>query len=238
MSRIYFHTEGEEAAEVRGSERAHMGVTCSDVAVAMFGVTFESDPIRRILPKEWVTTGDWVRMFKTNVAVHGNAQFETPERPSVFDVVLNTALAVGGDGLKIMARLHGQCEIHAYVEGVDRAWLADIVDAQRRLNILRADQGWEGLSIFLRQASDRPVVTSYSVTEQFPNPTIIGIEDEDASERWWEKSEAERWADGLAVLRANHPRLQPESWSDYRFTDGITAMDLRALVDARGSDGT
>ncbi|GAA4304598.1 hypothetical protein GCM10023178_11830 [Actinomadura luteofluorescens] len=30
--------------------------------------------------------------------------------------------------MRFLARLHAQCELHGYVEGPNRAWLADVID--------------------------------------------------------------------------------------------------------------
>jgi hypothetical protein len=155
-----------------------------------------------------------------------------------FSLKLNTALRWGNDAVKLLARLHGQCEIHAYVEPENRAWLADIIERGRKLNVLRPDQGWESVITMLRRRGDEPVVTSYSVCDGFPNPYIAGVsgDDEDAAERWWKQPAEERWAQAMSALRPRHDgslEMTPRDWDDYHFGHGLDASDVvQALADA------
>ncbi|PZG16487.1 hypothetical protein C1I95_17600 [Micromonospora craterilacus] len=101
---------------------------------------------------------------------------------------MNTALAAGSDPVRLAAKLRGYGEGHAWVEGSDRAWLADIIDQGLEAGIYRrglwrsgtpdgprdqwTDLGWQQVIGFLRSRDDEPVVTSYSVTDGFPNRAI------------------------------------------------------------------
>ena len=109
-------------------------------------------------------------------------------------VSLNTALALGSDPVRLAAKIHGWCEVHAWFDGPDRAWAADIIDQGLAAGIYRrghpADagysQGWEQVQALLRERDDEPVVMSYSVCDQFPN------------QRWypgWPGREVEKWDD-------------------------------------------
>ncbi len=125
-------------------------------------------------------------------------------------VSLNTALALGSDPVRLAAKIHGWCEVHAWIEGGDRAWAADIiqqgldigayrrglwyVDGVNNTDRLAAEhpnrkwssQGWEEVQALLRSRDDGPVVMSYSGCDQFPN------------ERWhpdWPGREVEKWDD-------------------------------------------
>lgn len=105
---------------------------------------------------------------------------------------LNTALALGSDPVRLAAKIHGWSEVHAWIEGGDRAWLAGLIDDGLRSGIFRrglwyldgpsdgtppsqhpdrkwSSQGWEEVQELLREADDGPVVMSYSVCDQFPN---------------------------------------------------------------------
>ena len=82
---------------------------------------------------------------------------------SLLDLQLNSAIAVGGDAMKLAARLHGQCEIHCYVEGPNRAWLASLIEDAFAKHIFRTGQGWEETCTMLRKSADSPVVCSFSV---------------------------------------------------------------------------
>lgn len=109
-------------------------------------------------------------------------------RLSTADLEYNTALVAGSDVVALAAKLHGWSEVHTWVEGPERAWLADLVAEGLRTGILREgilcadapdgprerwhDLGWRALIGFLRERDDEPVVTSYSVTDSFPNRYI------------------------------------------------------------------
>lgn len=150
------------------------------------------------------------------------------------NVGLNTALAAGSDPVRLAAKLHGWCEIHAWVEGPDRAWLAGIIDEGLRAGMYRkglwyADQpdgardkwsplGWEQVLELLRARDDEPVVTSYSVCDQFPNQDVADWEPTvnpswvpdwavtDGRNEWDEMSAAEQDS-----YRRDHAR---DSWYD------------------------
>jgi hypothetical protein len=233
MSRIYFHSESG-TSEIRGSERAYFGTSCSDLALAMFHVDFHDDRIQYLLPPG----GDPFdpRTFRTWFSVGLGGQFHLPDGRQVdpFTVALNTAVVLGNDVVKFMARVHGQCEIHGFIEGPDRAWFAALIEKGRASKLLRADMGWESLITFLRARNDEPVVTSYSVCQQFPNFEIAGWEDDKDGEGFYNLAKAEQWARGLAALRASAGDLRwnPKRWNAFIFGDGITVMHLREIADA------
>jgi hypothetical protein len=111
-------------------------------------------------------------------------------RLGVSNVALNTALVAGSPAIQLAAKLDSWCESHAWVDGPDRAWLADIIDDGLRAGIFRrgfwfpsevrgpkdnwSDQGWGEVLELLRSRDDEPVVTSYSVCESFPNAGVAG----------------------------------------------------------------
>lgn len=211
MSAIYFQSESGEA-RLRGSERAHMGVLVTDLTVAAFrprGV-MSDEPLIRVIP---LSAADYAglggaltfrRDFASFVAGHfGHNAFTLGDRSAdVFSVALNTVLAMGSDPLCLLARLHGQCEIHAWIDGPNRAWMADLIDQGRASGIMRRQQGWEAVAAFLRESATEPVVTSYSVTDGFPNASVAGVEGEDERDAWYDKPREEKWAACMAVLRA------------------------------------
>ena len=226
MSRVYFHHESGDAAELRGSERAYAGGVCSD----LFCATMMVD---RYMRKE--DLAKYLRIFPAEHYLHQM----TPDMRSIetalrvgqefFAPSLNTALVMGSDAVKLLARLHGQCEIHAYVEGEDRAWLAGIITRGRETGVLRDDMGWEAVATFLVAAADAPIVTSYSVCEQFPNP--YAAKWKKGPDAWYELPRAKQWKLALATLRAQRGcRMQPSDWQTFYFMDGTTAFDLLKRV--------
>jgi len=154
----------------------------------------------------------------------------------VFSATLNTAIVMGSDPIILSARLHGQCEIHTYIEGKNRNWLAGIIEQGRKSGILRSDSGWESAIEHLRERDDEPVVTSYSVCDSFPNAGVSDWKpdkvDEDGEADWdayYDLSSEERWSLGMTALRAKpYMEMTPENWSTYYFGDGQTGFSLLA----------
>jgi hypothetical protein len=198
VSRIYFHSPSGEA-ELHGSERAHLGALCSDIAIGVLGLdnSFRAGQLSGVLASDVARVPSgldyqrWRRDLETRLVVGSmfdRAPFQWRGRPiQSFALILNTALAVGNDAVRLAARLHGQCELHAWVDGPNRAWLADMMQAGLDRSVFRrgfwfedgpgaprrwSDQGWESVMSLLRSRDDEPVVTSYSVTESFPHYSI------------------------------------------------------------------
>jgi hypothetical protein len=262
VSRIYFHTEHEGTAEVYGTERAHMGVWCKQTAVD--ALPRNPDVVMRHIRaavKGYGMIGDPMRRnrFYDDIALMLSYGDEPVfERDGValdnFELMLNTVLAGGTDEQCLLARLHAQCEIHAYVEGPDRAWLANLIEHGLADGVFREsltpeippgvrgeprDNGWHDVVALLRHRADEPVVTSYSVCDEFPNPNVstweapadaLDPDDEDGSryELWAELSDAEKWRTGMEALRGNpndRRELSPESLRA-PFGHSVSLLDL------------
>lgn len=203
MSRVYFHSPSR-TAELRGSERAWLGGLVTDMALGLLDLQNPSriDRLRSLIhPDHYMAkrdthspgwANDWAAGYSTAFSVGWSEstpliQYEGQPVES-FTLALNTALALGNDAVKLAARLHGSCEIHAWVDGPNRAWLADIMQAGIDAGIYRrgfsrqvsgdsdetvwSDQGWDDVIALLRERDDEPVVTSYSVCEGFPNSAV------------------------------------------------------------------
>jgi len=239
VSRIYFHTEYEGTVGLLGAERAHISLLCTGVAMAAVP-RFREAVLPHLTPdRRGYFTEDRRACFNADLrtALHvGDSPVlaHRGEPLESFTLLLNTALVLGSDPVCLAARLHGQCEIHAYVEGPNRAWLADVIEAGLDRGVYRSEMraiyadgsprepfpaGWTAVIGLLRQRSDEPVVTSYSATDGFPNPTTAGWEPEsqDADpdgEGWYDVPLGEQWARGLAGLRGDlttRREISPES---------------------------
>jgi len=235
VSRVYFHTEHEGTMQLLGAERAHMSLLCTGVAMAAVP-RFREAVLPHLAPdRRGYFTEDRRAYFNADLraALHvGDSPVlaHHGEPLESFTLLLNTALVLGSDPVCLAARLHGQCEIHAYVEGPRRAWLADVIEAGLDSGVYRlglravyADgsprepfpTGWTAVIGLLRQCSDEPVVTSYSVTDGFPNPDAAGwLSDDPDGEGWYDLAPGEQWARSLAGLRGDpitRREVSPES---------------------------
>lgn len=262
MSAVYFTSPTDES-RLRGSERAYMGNMGSDALLAALDITdtheyesweeetrkgvcamlrareeFSFSPPRTYTTKQVHTT--------LKVAWHDEC-FVMPNgtEVGVWRAGLNTLLATGNDTVQLLARLHGQCELHCYVEGTYRFWLADIMERGRASALYRPDQGWESVMEHLRESDDEPVVCSYSVCDGFPSQDLAlesgmwepeldedgEFVDEDA---WYnEVKPEEAWDMCMAGLRkrsgSHWLELTPDRWDwpEFHFGDPITGYHVR-----------
>jgi hypothetical protein len=178
MSRVYFHSPSG-TAELLGSERAWMGALVNDLAIGLLNLDWHADDVADLIRPDMSrppsnryhhTFPSWRQTFETSLKVGIQDPFVWRDRPiNAFSLFLNTALAAGSDAIKLAARLHGQCEIHTWVDGPNRAWLADIIIAGVDSGVFRVGAGWDKVALLLLSRDDEPVVTSYSVGEGFPN---------------------------------------------------------------------
>ena len=234
MSRVYFHSQSGEA-ELWGGERAWLGSVVSDIALGFIGVN-DWERVRELVrpgdslldERYYPRNGEqitWTERFKTSLRVgfDGDGTLACQGKPiSSFSLLLNTACAVGSDAVKLAARIHGQCEIHAYIEGIDRAWVAGIIDQglesgtfRRNTGYPHREESWEHVARFLRDRDDEPVVMSYSVCESFPNRYEAGWEPPAGSDlrpQWWTPEEWEKL--GEEERENYHPEARDELWSE------------------------
>ena len=243
MGKVYFHSPSGDAM-LRGSERAHAGQLVNKLACAVLPL-YDRDGILPLLPPGCYLWNldravHFAEDFQTWMSVGSDANFHLPSgvRVSTFTVALNTALVMGSRPVKLLARLHGQCEIHTWVDGPNRAWLADIIGEGRKSGVLRDDQGWEKVVELLRQRDDEAVVTSFSVCEQFPSPPESWEYRENEAEKgcfgpdgqgWDTLSHNEQWNVAMDALRCQGQlELEPDGFDDFWFggEERITMFDI------------
>lgn len=230
MSRIYFHSMAEDA-EVRGSERAMGANLCTKITMAMMPDIEDNIPFYRDLigedqypfkpPFRADSVDCYLRVSQNPLNVCGSEM-------DLFTLSLNSAMVIGGNALRLLARLHGQCEIHTWVDGPNRAWLARIIDEGLESRLMRAKSGWESVSAMLLRRDDEPVVTSYSVCRQFPNQSIAGIPyDENNEDVFCDLTVDEQWRLSMAGLnKVPKMEMRPDDWKDYRFGNCLSVIDL------------
>lgn len=242
MSAIYFHSQEHKDAFVRGSERAYMGCLTTDIMIAVLGDLKYAEPWLKPLfaPDHYIqraTEYQFAQHVETLLKVGMGTPLHLPAGSiEPWIVALNTALVVGGDALKLFARLHGQCEVHCWVEGApDKRWLSNVLEVGLAKGPMRSDQGWDSVIKLLRLPGDFPVVCSYSVCESFPNfgslPANHPLKERTDEERWeafYEIPKEEAWSLCMAGLRARDGlRLTRRNWRDFQFADGTSAFNLR-----------
>lgn len=254
MSRVTFHSPSGEA-ELRGRERAYAAHATNQIALGFLSTHLAQERYGPLVPAGsylHATRAEyWDRAFRTWWAVSGEAL----ALPGVGEVLpwhltLNTAVVVGSDLIELLARLHATCEVHGYVEGEHRGWLAEVIEQGRADKVLRPGAGWEDVVTLLRSRDDEPVVMSYSVGESFPNadqadwmpPWPEGVPkrwealtEEQQQERgaledaWYDLPHDEQWERGLRGLRATgagNVDLTPDAWGVRGFGNGWSVFDL------------
>lgn len=224
MSQIRFHSVNK-FVEVAGTERAYAALICRNIFLGLMEYEnigkylkfFREDhPIHKdfvtaIKRNEYELINTIKKYFgsiNTNIIVKG---IEIP----VWHLYLNTALRMGSNPVKLMARIHGSCEIHCFVEGENRNWLAGLIEDGIETNVLRfktnnMDNGWLNVADMLRDSDDDPVVLSYSVTDPFPN--------------------GRNWDSSINSLRKesiiSDKELKPETWNTFGFAPKVWIADL------------
>jgi hypothetical protein len=190
MSRIYFHSPSGEA-EVLGAERAHLGILVNDTAERRVWhyARLYLDPVQKLTSRSHLQPDRpyFLGRFITAFRVRGDKLLTWRGREiDAFAMALNTAIDLDGEGMRLVARLEGQCEIHCYVEGENRAWLAGLIQDALDAGMLRHGMGWDapprnpygkggGVIPLLRSRADEPVVMSYSVEASFPYAAHVAM---------------------------------------------------------------
>lgn len=261
MSRIYFHSKDCDDAEVHGSERAYMSCIINELALSVLSSYIEpsfntkKSPILDFIknPDKLYFSRYEDKKFEESFKMSfqsgiGDITFvHKDDEIKSFSLALNTAIAVGSDVVQLMARIHAQCEIHAYIKPENFHWMARIIDKGLKLNILRDNQGWEHV-IKLLETSKEPIVTSFSVCDKFPNSYLAnwssicnegcdcGADQEEGEdceyEDWYELDFHKQWDLAWEELEQNTSCLEltPDGWEGYFFNKNVSAFDIIKLI--------
>jgi hypothetical protein len=241
MSRIHFHSPSG-TLDIAGIERRHADIVCRDRMWAAFGGEEAGiELLRPFLPDFWRRVS--AREVKYYLLGEGTLNIHDLE-VCIWTLALNTAIATGSDAVRLLARLHGQSEVHCWVDGPNRNWLADIIVAGRTEGVLREEMGWEALADFLRSRNDEPVVCSYSVCASFPNYGLFpethplkvrqsnGEDVDQIVDEYYDMDFQAQWNDCMGELRTRPGLLEmkPDGWESYYFDNGLTAESLIAAL--------
>jgi len=251
MSKLYFNSV-EGTAEVHGSERANFaGLTRSfgsellnpDMyAGLLLTAITATDHLHKIPHTGYAAAITWAQAFQNSIRAYDGFTFDIDgEKVNSSTMFSNTALLLGSDAIKLATRLHFQCELNCWVEGKNRAWLADIIE-NAPSTIFRPNSGWEEVIELLRSSDEGEVVISESIGSSFPNfydNNRIHVEwDEDteqedvayerAEEQWHELPRTEQWAGAMEWLRDQRGKreLKPEDWNTYTFGHGYNTLSF------------
>jgi len=246
MGSIIFTTRSKEVS-ISGSERYHLNVLLGNISQSILNPRMNRDFLIRAIPSEHYladsTQNDimWAESFRTAMSVGDMRLQVNGEKISSLDIVLNTALTMGNDALKLAAAIDGQCEINAFIRGKNRSWMADIIENDNS-GIFRTHK-WLDLIEMLRESDEETVFMAYSVTDGILSrvnsdwrQTIaekqnLDLDDWEVENRledeWialgkdkhWELADA--WADEMVQYGYE---LSPERWaSDFYYGSGWNA---------------
>ena len=161
-------------ARIGGRERAYFGWLCREITRPWMpgGNHFDGEALyRSLMPRQYRNRPTGPRGFADDFDLFWTVSNGVFGGETVFSLQLNTAIALGSDALYLAARLHGQCEIHAYILPEDFHWFRTTVEDGIETGVLRPEtqgyEGWAGV-IELMSGDCGPIVTSYSVTDGFP----------------------------------------------------------------------
>jgi hypothetical protein len=166
---------------------------------------------------------------------------------STWDLMLNTALAVGSGPMRLCARLAGQMGSHVWIDGPDRGFVADLITEglvtdvfQMEIQVTdpspvipgksvtkRHKAGWADVLELLREDDRGPVATYVSTMDDFPNSYELGIREADV----WEDMENDQiWDLSELWLRNRHSgwQIKADGFDSWRFGHRLTVFDLRA----------
>lgn len=233
MSSINFFSKDNQAS-LRGSERAAMDIITSGFQEIIFE-NKSKDEILQILGG----TQDLCNLYffhheeekfkesfrmAMRTGMCSGLQFKLGEETiNPFCLKLNTAFKMGSDPIKLMTRLHAQCEINTYVMPENFSWIIEIIENGLESGLYRQNQGWDDVLRIFKE-SKTPIVTSFSGDDDFPDRKNLEIDDE----TWHEMSYENRFDLALKELQEiNMLEITPQLWEKYCFDKDISALNFQ-----------
>jgi hypothetical protein len=224
MSRIYLHSiEGSVA--VQGTERHYMGYLISGLALAFLDRVYR-DELRLVCKDSYVSEARSDAEFDRYFAVWlrtGTGKFVGADGKYIdpFAVQLNTAYRAGSDPIKLMTRIHGQCELHCYIREPNKVFVRAIILEGLHKGLFRDNVGWVQAADFLGSTPGN-VVFSTSVGSSFPNAELAGM-----GEEFDKLHPTEQWNAAWANLQKESGlEITPERWDSFYFGSGHWAGDV------------
>ena len=210
MSYISF-SSGQGEVLIGGRERARMGVLVDELAWVMES---RGRPI-------------------TDPIIRRRDELEWRYRDDNFGERLGWVCLIGDDVTKLLAHVHGQCEIHGWVHPDDGDWFADLVKRAAARGLLNEDRvgkygTWDQVADLARR-STTPLVSAYSACESWPNPYLIASErpdlfnpegplvdpDDSLYEAWNDLGAEEQGRIADEAIETIGPRWHPAEWGTH-----------------------
>lgn len=229
MSSISFDS-ADGCVLVGGRERARMGVLIDDLAWTMHSRgQYRSDPME-------ASNAKLAYIYGLN---------ETAD----FSERLGWVCLIGSDTLKLLAHIHGQCELNGWVHPDDGEWFADLVERAVADGLLGPDGreggvngygSWQDVADLVR-ISTTPIVSAYSVTDSWPSQYTISeyrpdlwTYDEENPDAWYDLSDEERQRIGDEALEDCCPRWHPAEWGTH-WADRVRSLSPWNEIDTSAS---
>lgn len=148
--------------------------------------------------------------FGQSSFVYGSERFRVADmiqqKSDVFVDGLNAVYKSGSDALKLLTRIHGQCEIHCWMKASNRIWVSNIIEEGLFKGVFLPNKGWENVIRFLRSNTEDPVVLSSSVCGEWG----------EIESRWdWE---------GSLSRNLKHLEISPDNWECYTFDQTVPSL--------------
>jgi hypothetical protein len=272
MLKLFLHSPSSEDVTVDGDEVAYGGF----LAYEMFRVSLQwrqmredpyfEDVFRSILDDSFHFTKYESEDFWNGLEGYFNSgsqamklnigEKEIEIRP--LTLKLNTALRMGNTVI-LLTRMFAQANINAFVSGINRNWLAKLIEDGIEDGILTQNVGWEDAIKLLRARDDEPIVFDCTTVPRFPSVErsnfLKGRElppspktdkeyrisqefYEEVDKEWKCLSKDEQWDYGFDFLcdlqNSAKIELKPEDWNDYYFDVPMNGFNfLRYLSNLR-----
>lgn len=235
MSTLYFHTKDSDLddVEMSGSERAHMSLLQTDIVKGLAsrltkekvtpyvcGESLEKNPFYGMED----SFGESLLLKMAHYSGDFNFQFGE-DKVSAFVLYINTAYYLGTDEIKLMSRIHNQCEFHSYILPKSFKWMHKIISRGLKNGIMRKNHGWEELLILLEK-SKSPIVTSFSVDNIFPNKELLGLEEHEYDRLSYQDKFDKCFAKVLERESENLVEIKEEGFYDFYYGSSYSMIDI------------
>ncbi len=249
MSYIGFHLEDGKEIRVSGRERGRWAQTIGGIAKTAYAIYTSAHPLFGHASEVYVREAPQNepryavdRMDTWLTIADSDAEWAFGEdRYPVWNVAVNTALAIGAPMLGLATRLHAQCELHAWIARQDAAYMAGVIRDGLACGFFSRDpmgyEGWEPVVCALDKGRGN-LVTSYSVSGCWPSQELAGVGDGawDRLSRPKQRRLAEK-----ALWRREDLRITPQGLTYtgfWAYPRRVTAYDIARMANELGASGS